>query len=592
MSKITTKLVPLSALVTDEINVRREGNGDLAGLKAAILAYGVVQSLRVRPGSDKGTFKVPAGGRRFAALCELRDEGKISADYQVPVIIGNEDDATAREISLIENVERLPLSVLDEIKAYADLVSDKVTAGEIAARFGVPVKRVLQRLALANLHADVLDALGAGKITLEAAQAFTVQPDPERQAAYLATAQGWQLDASNVRRAMTDAHLRADSPLAKLLGEDAYVKAGGVVLEDLFRENRYWTSVDVIEALTQAHWAEKVTAWKAEGWAWVSPLSEYEGSVWSMRRLDADEPEPSKKDAKRLAKIEAEISELSEGRPDLTDEEADKLIDALEAEQRQILAKYEPAFTAEQKAISGVIYSEEGDRVWFGLLDPEKVELPEDEAAPAPVGKPKPKDAGDPLALSAALRQDLSVMLSASIRRKVEGDSDLALSLACATLYLQHNATRVPSTLKARPGAGLDRKYEEESFAAAVERYAAMTPKGRAKAFAALFAATLDVSDDFTRMDGNKEARAALIAAVDPDARKDFDAERYFGGVSKAVIFAAYAEMTGGGKLNDGKKGDLVAVASEKAVETGWLPVQLRTPCYAGPAGQPVGAAA
>jgi len=57
----------------------------------------------------------------------------------------------------------------------------------------------------------------------------------------------------------------------------------------------------------------------------------------------------------------------------------------------------------------------------------------------------------------------------------------------------------------------------------------------------------------------------------------------------KSLPLAAYADMTEGGKLNgDGKKAEIAAICAAKAVETGWLPVQLRTAVYDGPAGKPV----
>lgn len=581
MTKVQTKMVPLSALEADEINVRKAGS-DLTSLKATLLARGPVQSLRVRPGSAKGMFKVPAGGRRFRALCELRDEGKIGNDYEVPVIIADDDDATALDISIMENIERQPLSIVDEIRAWGDLASQGSTAGEIALRHGVSERRVQQRLRLAELHADVIAALDEGVINLEAAQAFTVEPDAERQAAYLAKHrkdQPWMLSARNVRQAFTTEHVRADSAIAGLIGEKAYAKAGGVVMSDLFQEERYWTSRDVVDQLLDAHWQKQTAKWLKEGWAWAAPRDEYGEAAYSLRRVYPEPVAWAEADKARFDEIEAQLEALYEGDDgDWSDEDQAKA-DAMEAEQTELNERYtERAFTAEQMSYCGVIYDREGRAPLFGIIDPEKTEVPAEIAAPVAENKPKVQS-DDPANISAALSLDLSLMLSASARRHVEADPDMALSLLAATLYRSLAHRRSASHVTAIAASGVDRQFEDEAFAAAFERYRAMTPKSRAKALASLFAATVDVSDSFTGYSGSREARADLLAIVQPDPTPDFDAERYFAGVNKAQIQAAYVEMTGG-KLNDGKKGDMAKAAAAKALETGWLPVQLRTAAY------------
>src|SRR5690606_15462493 len=120
----------------DAINARRtERTKSLDELMASIVAHGVVQSLRVRPVGDR--YEVIAGNRRLAALQQLVAENTLSGDYQVPVLISAASDAEAHELSVVENVERVPVSPVDEFKAYGRLQQDGQSADEVAARFGV-----------------------------------------------------------------------------------------------------------------------------------------------------------------------------------------------------------------------------------------------------------------------------------------------------------------------------------------------------------------------------------------------------------------------------------------------------------------------
>src|SRR5690606_8638803 len=101
-----------------------------------------------------------AGNRRFAALRRLCDTGGsirgvvVTDDWPVPVVLSDETDDMVREQSVAENVQRVPPTPMAEALAYAEMAR---VAGrdEIAARFGVPRKRVDQRLKLSGLHPDV-----------------------------------------------------------------------------------------------------------------------------------------------------------------------------------------------------------------------------------------------------------------------------------------------------------------------------------------------------------------------------------------------------------------------------------------------------
>ena len=125
-------------------------------MAASIAAHGVIQPLTVRPevregkdGAERqtGRYLVVAGGRRLRALMKLAAGRKLPKDAGVPCVVrsgGTERDAA--EVSLAENVERVPMNAADEHAAFAKLADGGMSAADIATRFGVHRRRVEQRL--------------------------------------------------------------------------------------------------------------------------------------------------------------------------------------------------------------------------------------------------------------------------------------------------------------------------------------------------------------------------------------------------------------------------------------------------------------
>src|SRR5277367_1098013 len=99
--------IPLNKLVLSPTNVRKTppSAAEEAELKASIKSRGLKQNLVVHPSADaKGVHAVTAGGRRLKALQELAAEGAISADFKVPCLVEQPEDAL--ETSLMENTIR------------------------------------------------------------------------------------------------------------------------------------------------------------------------------------------------------------------------------------------------------------------------------------------------------------------------------------------------------------------------------------------------------------------------------------------------------------------------------------------------------
>ena len=130
--------IPLEKLTVSAINVRTHGaTDDLDALAASIRAQGILQPLLVRPVADRDGFEIVAGQRRFLACQRLAQDAPV--DPLPCLVLAATDDAAALEISLAENLERLPMEPFDQYEAFARLVKRGQSIATLAARFGVTV---------------------------------------------------------------------------------------------------------------------------------------------------------------------------------------------------------------------------------------------------------------------------------------------------------------------------------------------------------------------------------------------------------------------------------------------------------------------
>lgn len=264
---VTTRdanLVPLAQLRLSEGNVRRGSKGDLDQLAADILAHGLLQNL-TGVLADDGNIEIVAGGRRLRAMQQLVKRKQWPPETVVPVIVLEAGD-TAREAGLAENFQRLAMSPADEARAFAVVVAGGASEADVAARFGVTVRHVAQRLRLAALAPAVLDALAKGKITLDVAQAFASVPDAERQAKVLGEATGYVLtSATFIRRLMQRKGYAAGAEFARFVGRDDYVAHGGSFAVDLFTDEdaEHWLDDAIVDRLAGQKLVEEAAELRA-----------------------------------------------------------------------------------------------------------------------------------------------------------------------------------------------------------------------------------------------------------------------------------------------------------------------------------------
>lgn len=256
--------IALSELAVSKLNVRRHGFKDIDSLAASIAALGLIQPLLVRSTGDG--YEIVAGRRRYLAAKKLDAEGAPGFNRVPCVVLAADDDVTAIEASLAENVERLPMNDMEQYEAFATLRRKGLGEADIAAHFGISEQIVKRRLAIANLHPDIRRLYRSGDIDAQTVQLLTLATK-ERQKAWLALYNDpeqqvpppWQLRAWLLGGAEI-------ATQAALFDEAQY--QGGIAA-DLFGEARYFTDPQEFWRLQNEAIATRRDQLLKAGWAQV-----------------------------------------------------------------------------------------------------------------------------------------------------------------------------------------------------------------------------------------------------------------------------------------------------------------------------------
>ncbi|MEN1976876.1 ParB/RepB/Spo0J family partition protein [Cellulomonas sp. P4] len=185
LDELTGATARLVMLTLDQLhphpdNPRRDV-GDLTELADSIRAHGVRQNLLVVPDPEDPTaYRLVIGHRRTAAA---RLAGNVEA---LPAVV--DDSLTAAEqleLMLLENLQRVDLSAMEEADAYQGLLDLGLDETAIAERTGRSKATVAARLRLRGLPAPVRDQVHTHQATLADAELLAktlarrdVQADP------------------------------------------------------------------------------------------------------------------------------------------------------------------------------------------------------------------------------------------------------------------------------------------------------------------------------------------------------------------------------------------------------------------------------
>ncbi len=288
----------------------------------------------------------------------------------------------------------MPLHPLDQFRAFQTLREKGLSDEDIAAAYFIGVNVVKQRLRLAAVSGKLLDIYAEDGMSLEQLMVFTVTTDYARQEqVWDALQRSYSQEPYQIRRMLTEKTARASDKRVLFVGIDAYERAGGIVMRDLFQQDDggWLENIGLLETLVTDKLKTEAETVAAEGWRWIEVATEFPyGHDHGLRQLDgvqADltEEERATREALRTEfdQLEAQYQEADE-LPDEVDQrlgEIETAIEAFEARPR--------IFDPTDIARAGVFVSIDHDGQ---LLIDRGYVRPEDEA---PVLDPDQDDGGE-----------------------------------------------------------------------------------------------------------------------------------------------------------------------------------------------------
>ena len=141
-------------------------------LAASIEAMGILQPIVVRPTSG-GRYQVIAGERRCEAARMLHHQ-------TIPAVVRPVSNQQAMEMTIVENLQRLDLTPMEEARGYERLSREfGLTQEQMAQRTGKERSSVANFLRLLKLPASVQAMLDKGELSFGHAKVLMALDSPE-----------------------------------------------------------------------------------------------------------------------------------------------------------------------------------------------------------------------------------------------------------------------------------------------------------------------------------------------------------------------------------------------------------------------------
>ena len=166
--------VDLDKLMAREDQPRKIFDDDsLKELANSIKADGVIQPIVVRKVDDR--YEIIAGERRFRA-------SKLAGLEKVPVVVKNVTDRKARELALVENIQREDLNPIEEAISLKTLMEEyKLTQQELSDIIGKSRSYIANNLRLLNLSDHIKEYLIRGELSPSQGRTLlSLETDEER----------------------------------------------------------------------------------------------------------------------------------------------------------------------------------------------------------------------------------------------------------------------------------------------------------------------------------------------------------------------------------------------------------------------------
>jgi ParB family chromosome partitioning protein len=157
--------IPINHLTVSRHQVRtRQVTKDLAELVENIRVHGQLEPIIVAPEGAPGRYEIIAGQRRWLAMKEL-NAGAIKA----VILTGPIDEATARALSISENLVRQDVDPKDMIDACTKLYHKYGTVKAVAEDTGLPYRKVQSYVKYDRLRPTLKEHVQNGTLEIRTA---------------------------------------------------------------------------------------------------------------------------------------------------------------------------------------------------------------------------------------------------------------------------------------------------------------------------------------------------------------------------------------------------------------------------------------
>lgn len=168
------RVLPIESLVPNRDQPRKHFEpGLLRELADSIQIHGIVQPIIVTTHDDPpGSFMIVAGERRWRAA-------QLAGLHDVPVVVRDTPESERLEVAVLENLQRLDLSPIEEAQAYRQLMDVReYTQEQLAERLGKDRSTVANALRLLKLPPKVQALVQEGRLSMGHARALLALESP------------------------------------------------------------------------------------------------------------------------------------------------------------------------------------------------------------------------------------------------------------------------------------------------------------------------------------------------------------------------------------------------------------------------------
>ena len=175
-NKSSTNKIDISKIYPNKKQPRKNfEEKEITELSESIKNQGLIQPIVVREKSV-GMYEIIAGERRWRA-CQL------AGLHSVSCVVMSVDDKNVYELALIENIQRQNLNVVEEAKAYKNLIElNGLKNEELSKKIGKSSSHISNLIRILDLDDEIHQMIIDGKISMGHARALIGVPNAVEKA--------------------------------------------------------------------------------------------------------------------------------------------------------------------------------------------------------------------------------------------------------------------------------------------------------------------------------------------------------------------------------------------------------------------------